>query len=192
MQATLQTLKTFHSSSVSSSLLKALRLIRSLHVNQAEDLVSTIEANSFWSNIARFKDDSTALLSYLDKVKKLTQRRLDNGNFGLERDDDGLSISRSFTLLSIGDYQRLFLLNTPYLDLLSLDFCHAVFVDYERRRLLTYCEGDIVEKQADSLDQLILAVTNTVEWASQEYDRPMIHETSLALVEQAIRNVNEN
>lgn len=184
-------LKTCHGSTISRSLLDGLRLIRSLNENQAQDLVFEIEGNAFWASKGLFANDSQTMLIYLEKMNMLIQRRLDKGKLLPELDKDGLTLKRGSTALTLGEYQRVHLLNTDFKDLVSFDFCHAVFVDYETYQLLTYCEGDIVVKKATSLKQLILAVKRTIEWVRVEYNHPLVHETSLALAFKEMREANK-
>lgn len=173
-------LKSLFTGSLDASINEGLNYIRTLNVNQAQMLIDSIEANAYWENRFTFNSsDSVHLLSYLDKMRMLIENRITKGKFMNEISDDGLFIVRSSTHLTLGEYQRVFLLNTPYIDLVSIDFSYTIYVDLERFRLLTYCEGDITEQLADSLDILTQTIEKTIDSIEKERPLSLIHEPAL-------------
>lgn len=175
----LETLKNKYSENLHTALLHGMRYVRSLNENQAQELFHEIEGNAFWYKKGLFVTDSKELIEFLAKVNDLIERRLVRNGFAAQFDEDGLIVTNNSTPLTLPQYELIHLKNTDFTDFVSLDFCHAYFVDYKALEILSYCEGDIVVKTADSLQQLKKSMERIIE-ESQLRKGTIVHNDALA------------
>lgn len=135
--------------------------------------------------------DDHKLLSFLAKINVLIKNRLDKNGFTPEKNELGLVITTSSTALPLHQYRLLHLANTEFQELVSLDWCHGVFVDYGALEILRYCEGNIEVQTASNFNQLSIAITHMIDWARQQAGQPIIHETALAEAFKALENAKK-
>lgn len=139
--------------------------IKALDKNQLDKLLGEIDADSYWRRrnpewfkIGERNHLSKKQKSLLAKMTRYAKKRQNTGKANDEITDFGSILSRSNGCFCSDafQYKNLF---EPKAELLCVEAeYHAVFVNRAERKLITYCEGDVVTITAPddaTLDQEI-------------------------------------
>tara|TARA_R110000868_G_scaffold189537_4_gene432552 strand:- start:80 stop:562 length:483 start_codon:yes stop_codon:yes gene_type:complete len=144
----------------------AEQLISALNTNQLEHLDGEIYAHEFWFNkgVSFMKDVTKEQIAFLKLVGEKIKSILTSGNAKHEYNQNGLIIRRGTCIGELGDFMRQ--LGDGW-D--CLDFCHGYWVNHSKLQVASYCEGDVVIREAADTAMLSLELDSINTWYKENY-----------------------
>lgn len=122
----------------------ARRYVRSLNKNELSEFCGEILAKMYWkARNATFIKASQKQMTFFRWVLRLARKRLKSGNAPEELTKHGSVIKRRFFQGNPMEFERKYLDDswTPFMRYSAYDAC---WVNYEKLKICTFCEGDVV------------------------------------------------
>ncbi|MDC8832924.1 hypothetical protein [Alteromonas gilva] len=145
-------------------------ILATLNLNQLEHLDGEIYAHEHWFSMgASFMRDTTQeQVDFYLLVSGKIKNMIASDNVTQEVNENGVVVRRSTFIGGMGDFERL-MLNDEYCSFITLDFCHGYWVNRESLKIVSFCEGDVVERSAADADMLQRDIDGITTWYKENY-----------------------